>query len=46
MEAVVLSIVLIRNSINSSRIGQFLEEKHGIKEVKKSFLGDDLNKER
>ena len=38
--------IAVRNGINSSIIGQFLEKKYGIKEDKKSFLGDDLDKER
>lgn len=34
----------VRRGINSSIIGQFLEKKYGIKEEKKSFLDDDLDK--
>lgn len=33
----------VRRGINSLIIGQFLEEKHGFKEDKKSFLDDDLD---
>mgnify|MGYP003526535712 FL=1 len=35
----------VRRGINSSIIGQFLEKKNGIKEDKKSFLDDDLDKD-
>ncbi|MCM3409650.1 hypothetical protein [Metabacillus litoralis] len=35
----------VRRGINSSIIGQFLEKKYGIKEDKKSFLDDDLDKD-
>jgi hypothetical protein len=35
----------VRRGINSSIIGQFLEKKYGIKEEKKSFLYDDLDKD-
>ena len=33
----------VKSGINSSIIGQFLEEKNGIKEDEKSFLDDDLD---
>ena len=33
----------VKNGINSSIIGQFLEQKNGIKEDEKSFLDDDLD---
>ncbi|MFI8496691.1 hypothetical protein ACIGC1_28325 [Peribacillus butanolivorans] len=37
----------VRKGINSSIIGQFLENKYGIKEDdKKSFLDDDLDNEK
>jgi hypothetical protein len=37
----------VKNGINRSKIGQFLEEKHGIKENKEpSFLDDDLDKDK
>lgn len=35
----------VRRGINSSIIGQFLEKKYGIKEDKKPFLDDDLDKD-
>lgn len=35
----------VRKGINSSIIGKFLEDKYGIKEVKKSFLDNDLDNE-
>lgn len=38
----------VRRGINSSIIGQYLEKKYGIKDIrekKKSFLDDDLDKE-
>ncbi|MEB2629927.1 hypothetical protein SOP94_15830 [Peribacillus frigoritolerans] len=35
----------VRRGINHSIIGQFLEEKYGMKEDKKSFLDDDLDNE-
>lgn len=36
----------VKNGINSSKIGQFLETKYGIKETKKpSILDDDLDDE-
>ncbi|MFJ7826589.1 hypothetical protein [Psychrobacillus sp. NPDC096623] len=33
----------VKNGINSSIIGQFLEKKNGTEEDKKSFLNDDLD---
>lgn len=33
----------VRNGINSSIIGQFLEKRNEIEEDKKSFLDDDLD---
>lgn len=33
----------VRSGINSSIIGQVLEKKNGIEEVKKSFLDNDLD---
>ncbi|MDV7767691.1 hypothetical protein ABGT24_00070 [Peribacillus frigoritolerans] len=36
----------VRKGINSSIIGQFLENKYGIKEDKKSFLDDDLDNDK
>ena len=33
----------VKNGINSSIIGQFLEKKNGIEVNKKSFLDDDLD---
>jgi len=33
----------VKNGINNSIIGQFLEKKNEIEEDKKSFLDDDLN---
>ncbi|ADU29341.1 hypothetical protein [Evansella cellulosilytica] len=38
----------VRRGINSSMIGQYLEKKYGIKDIrenKKSFLDDDLDKD-
>ncbi len=38
----------VRRGINSSIIGQYLEKKYGIKDIrekKKSFLDDDLDKD-
>ncbi|MEC0272292.1 hypothetical protein [Peribacillus frigoritolerans] len=35
----------VRRGINHSIIGQFLENKYGMKEDKKSFLDDDLDNE-
>lgn len=35
----------VRRGINSSIIGRYLEEKYNIKEDKKSFLDDDLDKD-
>jgi hypothetical protein len=46
----VLSVIIesaVRRGINSSIIGQYLKEKHGIKENrKKSFLDSDLDNNR
>lgn len=36
----------IRKGINSSIIGQFLENKYGVKEDKKSILDDDLDNDK
>ena len=33
----------VKNGINSSIIGQYLEKNNGIEEAKKSFLDDDLD---
>ncbi|PYZ97506.1 hypothetical protein CR205_02610 [Alteribacter lacisalsi] len=33
----------VRNGINQSKIGRFLEEKHGMKEEKPSPISDDLD---
>jgi len=47
---IVISVVIesaVRRGINSSTIGLYLKEKHGIKENrKKSFLDSDLDDER
>jgi hypothetical protein len=34
----------VRRGINASILGKFLEKKYGIKEDKKSFFDDDLDK--
>lgn len=36
----------VRKGINSSIIGQFIENKYGIKEDKKPFLDDDLDNDK
>lgn len=36
----------VRKGINSSIIGRYLEKKYGIKEDKKSFFDDDLDKDK
>lgn len=36
----------VKNGINKSLLGQFLENKHGIKDDKKSFLDDDLDNDK
>ncbi|MGE7596501.1 hypothetical protein ACQKM1_26735 [Peribacillus frigoritolerans] len=36
----------VRKGISSSIIGQFLENKYGIKEGKNSFLDDDLDNDK
>ena len=46
---VILYIVIetaVRRGINSSIIGQFLENKYGIKEDKESFFDDDLDNDK
>ncbi|MUV38330.1 hypothetical protein JNUCC1_02168 [Lentibacillus sp. JNUCC-1] len=35
----------VKDGINKSFVGQFIEEKHEIKETKKSFLDHDLDNE-
>ncbi|MFA9560500.1 hypothetical protein ACERII_24680 [Evansella sp. AB-rgal1] len=35
----------VRRGSNASILGQFIEKKYGIKEEKKSFLDDDLEKD-
>lgn len=48
---IILYIIIetaVRRGINSSIIGQYLEKKYGIKDIrekKKSFLDDDLDKD-
>ncbi|WP_026675246.1 hypothetical protein [Alkalihalobacterium bogoriense] len=48
---IILYIVIetaVRKGINNSIIGQYLEKKYGIKDIrenKKSFFDDDLDKE-
>lgn len=38
--------IAVRNGINSSIIGKFLESKNEIIEDEKSFLGDELDNDR
>lgn len=35
----------VRDGINQSLIGQFIQEKSGVKEDKKPFLNNDLDKD-
>ncbi|WP_342542993.1 hypothetical protein MHH33_03730 [Paenisporosarcina sp. FSL H8-0542] len=38
--------IAVRNGINRSVIGQFLEKENGIKENEKSFLDSDLDNDK
>lgn len=38
--------IAVRNGINRSVIGQFLEKENGIKENEKSFLNSDLDNDK
>lgn len=36
----------VRDGINKSVVGQFIEKKYGVKENKKSFLDSDLDNDK
>ncbi len=36
----------VKNGINKSTVGQFIERKYGVKEEKKSFLDSDLDNDK